>query len=285
MQVPITGVPVNIVDDVATYMAGYLKAAINIAGCKGKLEDMSPIERDATFRALKKNTTGLLIYGLAYSGYLGLTSGGFQRQKKSGEQEPETPMGRIAFKGQLLPKFVLHHPMSYLIEAAGTHRQMHDYYEAHPDKSGSEISEDTRLTAMGMMDDIPFISQPKRAIEAASHEGGTASYTGAEVRGMVSPGLIQTIAQCFDPKDKNGNPIKGKPKGFWQNVGMGFPYVRQNIINETTKQAPKTTPYKKEVKAHVTSSGKFIPKKTEWVKPKHKAPQEVIDRIKKQHGL
>ena len=226
---PIVKVPTNIVRRTIQYSPiGLMKGAWD-SFLGEKFEDLTPHQKDAIMRNLKRGSIGTAIAGL-----------GFYRGMNDDDQKSKTPSLQ---QQSFWERYLLHHPvfesyrLSYIIGKN---------YTAYVNKLRSNpFTAAAWEGAKELSDEVPFINLPADAWKSLSSPSGWGRLAGEEIRGMVAPPDVQKIARYGFPGiykgdvDESGTPVIRTPKGFVDAVKAGFPGLRKSI--------PENIPFEKEL--------------------------------------
>lgn len=212
---PIVKVPTNFAGEVGLHAFGGVRAAWEVAGAKLAGKDLTPEQCDVVLRSLKKNGVGGMMFALGYMNADKL-GGEFAPGHKRKESDPE--YGAIKIGSFEVPHNILHNPAIEALQIGATFRKIHDE-EMKNRVSGHPFLRAAEGSALGAVENIPFIDFPKRAGRAMDSDRNLEKFAGEQAASMALPGFLSEIGAQFN-KDKDGKQIKHKPQDFWDEIKM-----------------------------------------------------------------
>lgn len=216
---PVVRVATNVPLEAFTHITGLLTGTGKLLQVmKHGLENIKPEEADLIMRHYKKGMVGA---ALMLTGYVNRNNmGGFYlpgEKRKPGSLH----WGDMNFMGVRIPWWLLHSPPFMVMQAAATFGKLLDA------KRGAWAS--TMGALNGLAEELPFVRETA-LIDSMLGEGWKNSKAlGNFTAGMISPMLVQNIAQWTDEKDQHGDPIRRYPRTPLDYVKLAFPGLRQQV--------------------------------------------------------
>lgn len=230
-MVPFVKVPTNIASEIGTHVYGVPVAAtklIHSAFTKG-IESLTEQEKDIILRNLKKGTLGAAALALGY--FNPQNFGGYYQPGKKRDQDDADALGLKIF-GQKVPSWLVEAPIYQAMQLGATVRRVKEEM-VHGEENG--LGEGLWAAASGLIQDIPFASQPVRIGKLFSNPKERDYYMGELAKSTVDPALISYLAKVTDPADE-GNPIRKAlapenhretPKTIAEHIKSGLPWLRE----------------------------------------------------------
>jgi len=216
---PIRKVPLNIVKDMTSYAVGGVKAGIGAATWR---TDMTPEQADYILKNLKKQSVGLALLTL---GYAFSQSFGGTHQPGDSKRQPNVKPGEAKIGGVGVPELYFHSPAAQTVQiGAGLARLYHQEYGKTHDGFMAGLHALLDNYGSTLERGVPYLDQPRRIGNTLRYGRGAGEVLGNQVRSMVVPQFVQTVAQARDP-------YKGfrKPKNIAQDVELGVPGMRETV--------------------------------------------------------
>ena len=89
-------------------------------------------------------------------------------------------------------------------------------------KHGDDV-EGAWAAAKGLIFEIPMLEQTRQLGEGLGSAGSFKKWAGAQVAGAITPPIVRQIAKAMD------NDRVRKPKGFVDEIRMGWPGAREHV--------------------------------------------------------
>jgi hypothetical protein len=217
---PITRVPANLIGR-GMEMTGagiprgaYLqvKAALRV---RGGGEAISPHEAAAILRAYKYGGLGLVAAYIGWNQPAWFQAGGWYSPNEKQQGQHGLKQDELRIAGQTVPRLLAHGAFPLAVQFWAT---MHKAFQ----RGGTPSS--LADIANGLGEQTPGIEATKpiaQGLFGRENEAGKA--TGAYVRGLAEPQLLQQIAAHLD------NDARRKPRGFKDEMRMGVPGLRRDV--------------------------------------------------------
>lgn len=230
-MVPFVKVPTNIASEIGTHVYGVPVAVtklIHSAFTKG-IENLTEQEKDIILRNLKKGTLGAAALALGY--FNPQNFGGYYQPGKKRDQDDADALGLKIF-GQKVPSWFVEAPIYQAMQLGATVRRVKEEM-VHGEENG--LGEGLWAAASGLIQDIPFASQPVRIGKLFSNPKERDYYMGELAKSTVDPALISYLAKVTDPADE-GNPIRKvlapenhreTPTTIAEHIKSGLPFLRE----------------------------------------------------------
>jgi len=216
---PIRKVPLNIVKDMTSYAVGGVKAGIGAATWR---TEMTADQADYVMKNLKKQSVGLALLTLGYA--FSQNFGGTHQQGDSKRNASVKP-GAARIGGVEVPELYFHSPAAQTVQiGAGLARLYQQEYGKTHDGFMAGLHALLDNYSSTLERGVPYLDQPRRIGNTLRYGRGAGEVLGNQVRGMVVPQFVQTVAQAQDP-------YKGfrKPKNVVQDVELGVPGLRETV--------------------------------------------------------
>ena len=221
---PIVKVPANFVAESTSYAIGGAKALGKVIA-DGGTKNLTPEGADYVMRALKKQGIGA---GLMAIGYLNADDiGGYYQQsdsRKPGDLKP----GDLVLFGVKVPHFMLHTPALECLQIGATlARTQRMYATKHKGDPLAAAGAGALASTRGMVEQVPFLEQPVRSLEALRNPESATKYTGELAKSLIVPPDVQNIANYMD---KQGDvTIPRKQDSITDYIQSGIPGAREAL--------------------------------------------------------
>jgi hypothetical protein len=278
---PFVKVPTNIASEIGTHTYGVpvgISKIVYHTFTKG-MENLTPDQKDAIFRNLKKGTLGLAAMTLGYMNPQ--VFGGFYQPGQKRKEGDAEALGVKLF-GMKIPAWFVESPLFQVMQLGATVRRVKDETVKGEEKG---IGEGLWSGLLGLADRVPMVDQPMRVGRALfGNSKDRDFYFGQLAKSTVDPALLTYVANVTDPADKR--PIGEKmispennrrPSNVVQHIKSGLPYFREQVpekikpfSSEDEKQPafkyfidkglelPNTSPTSEEIKDQKTYTKKKL---------------------------
>lgn len=238
IALPIVRVPTNIIAETFQYALGTVTGSARLAAAMSRgIENLKPEEADLIMRELKKGSLGAAVMLWGYFNPQ-LVGGYYQQGQK--RKPDDVKYGSVRIAGYNIPSFLLHNPLLETAQLGATVRRVADSKLHKRDSERQGITAGLLAGGLGMTEEVPFVNDTLQLTKMFNpYERG--QFFGEYAKSLVVPQLLQFIANETD-KDSQGNVIKRKPQGMWQNIESGIPGLRKNITGHSAGDLFKLSP-------------------------------------------
>jgi len=222
-------------------------------GVRRGIDDLHPDEANAIIRNLARGSLGsaLLLVGFFNPQAVG---GYYVRGQK--RDESEVKEGELRMFGHNVKKYFIHTPLLEQLQIGSTIRKVMDSKLHKKDAENQGITPAIKAAAMGLINQVPFVSEADTYSRLKESEGGTKFV--ADTLSRAIPQLVKERAKEGIPglleadTDSKGNPVRRDPKTLMERVKINIPGLRQSVPEKKTKSLFKYG-------SSGTSSGKQLP--------------------------
>lgn len=254
---PIIKVPTNYVKTTGEYLAGAVPAArIMMKG----IENLSPAEKDAVMRLMKKQSVGLVFLAIGM-----LNPGNFGGYYTGKRDEKDVKDGEMRFFGVEIPKWMGHAPLIEVMQFGATVRRLLD-----ADKAKGEIPSVTSAIAQAGVDltkEMPFVKVPEDVLDAADSKGGKWSkakqFAANTATSLIVPPDVKKLAKGEGPLsgvakvlgykgdvDSEGEVNKRRAISFLDQIKVNIPGARETVqLDKEDAQAKARAEITSQIKA------------------------------------
>jgi len=199
-------------------------------------DGMKVEEKQRVFRMMNN---GLYGAGLFYIGWKM-----YQNDKESigTIYVPGVKRDQEVHSGQIgkIPSLFLHNPRFAPFLLGATSAQVFEQQSKDFDSETKDLLGAIYASSVGLMEQNPFAQTGRKVsdvTDARKDLGGVAAKVFAN---PLNPGIIQEFSEALDNYKngygfKSGNEMDRAPEGFWENVQMYLPVLRENIPTKTSK--------------------------------------------------
>lgn len=215
---PIVAVPTNFVAEGTSYAGGGLKAAARLIMSKG-VRNLTEDQADYVMRNLGKQTIGAMVGAMGWYGYQQV--GSFYQEGDN--KRTDIPEAESAFG---LPKWALDTPLGLMLSFGAT---LHRVSDGIPTKHGKNevgtgtLADGVYAASAGMLDQVPFLSEPARLGRELSSAESASKFVGKELATSFVPPDIRHIAIAQD------GDTPRTPQGFTDELKMSIPGLRSQV--------------------------------------------------------
>ena len=257
-QEPVMKVPLNVVGEIFSYIppVGTVKALTQLAAAamragktaKAKeifgrtigqayqeaVDEMTEREKENFAKNLNRAGIGVFLLGIGYALYKEF--GGFYKRGEKRKVHDLKP-GEARIFGVNVPANLLHFPGLSVIQVGSMIHHVEDLNKRREDKREEKaarkgepyerndhgFAEGVQDAAMGVAEEVPFVSSPLRLYQAAQSYEGMSYYSRRLLESLILPSSLPQIANKMD---KFGGEVTVPRKGgFAQDV----PFLRQKL--------------------------------------------------------
>ncbi len=219
----IVKVPTNYVLESASYVPGIgaLKAgtAALARSLKGEMNKLTPEQADYMSRAITKQLTGAVLFGIGYYAYKNM--GGNYVPNQPSKEKPKA--GEMKVGDIHIPHALQHSTMVQAMQLGATMAHAEDFYK----KAGDESKTDSYITMLkSLVRQNPFSQEAESTTKALNSTTSKTMWAATLVSKLTTP--AKWFAEHFDT-DANGEPIKRKPQTWSEVLKMNIPGLRQQV--------------------------------------------------------
>lgn len=236
--IPIVKVPTNIVGEVATGVHGVATGSVRAGAAYWRGIKSLPTEQgDAIMRQLKK---GLVGNSLLLAGYFGYKSiGGFYHQ---GDQrtEGDVAAGRFRVGDSDLPAYTQHSTGAMLMNIGATVHRVQDERIKKSEPATKGLAIGAVAAGQGLVRELPFVPALTGAADAIGTQHGFERYINGLIMSTTTPAVVSHVAKVIDtpgsfPSNILNESTKRAPKTKLQAVEMGIPILRGNVPEKSAR--------------------------------------------------
>jgi hypothetical protein len=220
----IVKVPTNFVAESLSYLpgGGALKAATALIarGMKGEINKMTPEQADYISRAVTKQLTGAVLFGIGYYAYKNMGGNYVPGQKN---KDKDNKAGDMVIGGIHIPHSLQHSVFAQTLQLGATMAWAEEFY-----KGKGEPSEVDSYTTMvkSLIRQNPFTQEAEVLTKELNSTNSKQMWAATILQKLTTP--AKWFAEHFDT-DANGNPIKRSPQTWKEVLEMNIPGLRQNV--------------------------------------------------------
>ena len=278
VDIPVVGVPTNIVNQVINYSPLGLINIARVAKGRANWSKLTNMDANLLMRRMGQQGMGILGTAIVLAFYKSL--GGFWHRGKE-EKDGEPAEGEIQIGDQSISKTLLHHPaFTYAMFMADWMNQ-----NTNTDNEGNPITVRQKInnglkSAGSLASEVPLLEAPSRIGESFKSTRSLERASAEFVKGFSNPTLFREMSRYMDT-DSSGKLTKRMPQNFFEDMMVDNPFMRKYVASEAElRQKEREAKLNKEDNEEVVVH-KAIKRSEKNIKAYQSEIEQMEDRIKK----